>query len=116
MALMNLYLLKQIRIILYLWEAALEHNLAFFENYDSINQVKEIDCVGYQDYGFAFEMLQQNIFENLFLHVGIESWDGIVQKYQVSISVDCSSKRDSCLLAPAQVDAFLADFSFISVR
>jgi len=61
--------------------------------------MKKIDGMSYQYNSFIFQMFQQHILEYEFFNVSVQSWDRIIQKDQILIGVNGSSKWDSSFLS-----------------
>lgn len=78
MSFVDVHKLHEVRIVLDFLIRTLKNDFTFVENNDSVNQVQEIDSMGYQNDCFILKMVQENVLEDLLLDIGIKSRDWIV--------------------------------------
>lgn len=78
MSFVDVHKLHEVRIVLDFLIRTLKNDFTFVENNDSVNQVQEIDSMGYQNDCFILKMVQKNVLEDLLLDIGIKSRDWIV--------------------------------------
>jgi len=68
----DLHKLLHVRVILQLVEVALQMHLAVLHHNDLVNQVHEIDGMRHKNSGFASELSQKYVLEDLLLDISIE--------------------------------------------
>lgn len=74
----------------------------------------EVDCVSYKNPRLCCELLHEYRLKNLLFDVCIQGRNRIIHQNEFSISVDCASKSNSCLLAATEIDSFFANLSLIT--
>ena len=110
------YELLQVSVLFYFLVRAFEDNLACLHQNDGVDQVQKVDCVGDEHTGALFELLHEHMLENLFLHICIQSRNGVVHQIHLALAVDGSCEAHSSFLTAAEVDSLLSDLSQVSSR
>ena len=58
--------------------------------------LKKVELMSGQDYNFPLEVFQNAFVEDLFSHVDVDSWQGVVQEKDVGIDpVDCPRQANT---------------------
>jgi len=68
----------------------------------------------HKEHGLALESPADALAENMHPHMCIDRAEGVIQKHNVLIAVDSARKAHALLLAPAEVDAALANLSLVA--
>jgi hypothetical protein len=108
--------LLQVLAILEVAVAAFQHYLAFLQDDYSVHQVQKVHGMSDENACFVLELLQKHIFEDLLLHIGVESRYGVVHQHDRPVAVDSPGEAHSGLLAPTEVDTFLSNLCQVPRR
>ena len=72
--------------------------------------------MGHKNASLLLQHTLEDVLEDLFTHISIQSGNGVVHHDNVRVGIDGSSKTDASLLATREIDSFLSNFSCITCR
>lgn len=88
---LNLNDVLQTLVISQIFKRSLSLYFSFFHNNDSVYMLKKINSVSHKHSGFISKQSVENFFEDLFLHICIESTYRIIHQHNVSLCIHSSS-------------------------